>query len=27
MHRFTLQAAVLGARVLNWPEQQLPSSS
>src|SRR6185295_15224651 len=26
MHRFTLQAAVLGARVLNWPEQQLPSS-
>ena len=27
MHRFTLQTAVLGARVLNWPEQQLPSSS
>jgi sugar diacid utilization regulator len=24
-HRFTLQAAVLGAKVLNWPERQLPS--
>jgi sugar diacid utilization regulator len=24
-HRFTLQAAVLGAKALNWPEQQLPS--
>jgi sugar diacid utilization regulator len=23
-HRFTLQAAVLGARVLNWPQEQLP---
>jgi sugar diacid utilization regulator len=23
--RFTLQAAVLGAKALNWPEQQLPS--
>lgn len=22
-HRFTLQAAVLGAKALNWPEQQL----
>jgi len=27
MHRFTLQAAVLGAKVLNWPAQQLPSSN
>ena len=24
-HRFTLQAAVLGAKALNWPDQQLPS--
>jgi sugar diacid utilization regulator len=24
-HRFTLQAAVLGAKVLNWPERQLPT--
>jgi sugar diacid utilization regulator len=24
-HRFTLQAAVLGARALNWPEQPLPA--
>ena len=23
-HRFTLQAAVLGAKVLNWPQEQLP---
>jgi DNA-binding PucR family transcriptional regulator len=23
-HRFTLQAAVLGAKVLNWPQDQLP---
>src|SRR3954470_5006007 len=23
-HRFTLQAAVLGAKVLNWPHEQLP---
>jgi sugar diacid utilization regulator len=23
-HRFTLQAAVLGAQALNWPQQQLP---
>ena len=22
-HRFTLQAAVLGAKVLNWPQEQL----
>ncbi|GIF01042.1 PucR family transcriptional regulator [Paractinoplanes rishiriensis] len=26
-HRFTLQAAVLGARALNWPEQPLPASA
>jgi hypothetical protein len=26
-HRFTLQAAVLGAKALNWPEQQLPTLS
>ena len=26
-HRFTLQAAVLGAKVLNWPEQPLPTSA
>lgn len=26
-HRFTLQAAVLGAKVLNWPERHLPSLS
>jgi sugar diacid utilization regulator len=26
-HRFTLQAAVLGAKVLNWPERQLPNLS
>jgi sugar diacid utilization regulator len=26
-HRFTLQAAVLGARLLGWPEQPLPSGS
>jgi sugar diacid utilization regulator len=25
-HRFTLQAAVLGAKVLNWPEARLPSA-
>ncbi|MCU7730974.1 helix-turn-helix domain-containing protein [Actinoplanes sp. KI2] len=25
-HRFTLQAAVLGARALNWPEQPLPAA-
>jgi sugar diacid utilization regulator len=24
-HRFTLQAAVLGAKVLNWPDQPLPT--
>jgi sugar diacid utilization regulator len=24
-HRFTLQAAVLGARALNWPQQPLPT--
>ena len=24
-HRFTLNAAVLGAKALNWPRQQLPS--
>ncbi|MFC7535362.1 PucR family transcriptional regulator, partial [Actinoplanes sp. GCM10030250] len=24
-HRFTLQAAVLGAKVLNWPEEPLPT--
>jgi DNA-binding PucR family transcriptional regulator len=24
-HRFSLQAAVLGAKALNWPEQQLPT--
>jgi DNA-binding PucR family transcriptional regulator len=23
-HRFTLQAAVLGAKVLNWPQEPLP---
>ena len=23
-HRFTLQAAVLGAKALNWPQEQLP---
>jgi DNA-binding PucR family transcriptional regulator len=23
-HRFALQAAVLGAKVLNWPQEQLP---
>ncbi|MFD0578284.1 PucR family transcriptional regulator [Dactylosporangium darangshiense] len=26
-HRFTLQAAVLGAKVLNWPLETLPSST
>ncbi|HEX8347041.1 MAG TPA: helix-turn-helix domain-containing protein [Actinoplanes sp.] len=26
-HRFTLQAAVLGAKALNWPEQDLPTPS
>jgi sugar diacid utilization regulator len=26
-HRFTLQAAVLGAKVLNWPQEQLHVSS
>jgi sugar diacid utilization regulator len=26
-HRFTLQAAVLGAKVLDWPEQQAPAPS
>ncbi|HTJ39184.1 MAG TPA: helix-turn-helix domain-containing protein [Dactylosporangium sp.] len=26
-HRFTLQAAVLGAKVLNWPFETLPSST
>ncbi|MET7393835.1 helix-turn-helix domain-containing protein [Dactylosporangium sp. NPDC005572] len=25
-HRFTLQAAVLGAKILNWPTEALPSS-
>jgi DNA-binding PucR family transcriptional regulator len=25
-HRFTLQAAVLGAKVLNWPQEQLHAS-
>jgi sugar diacid utilization regulator len=25
-HRFTLQAAVLGAKVLNWPQEPLPTS-
>jgi DNA-binding PucR family transcriptional regulator len=25
-HRFTLQAAVLGARALNWPEQSLTAA-
>ncbi|WP_229074948.1 helix-turn-helix domain-containing protein [Actinoplanes sp. DH11] len=25
-HRFTLQAAVLGARALGWPEQPLPAA-
>ncbi len=25
-HRFTLQAAVLGARALDWPEQSLPAA-
>nr|BFE72664.1 hypothetical protein GCM10020092_059650 [Actinoplanes digitatis] len=24
-HRFTLQAAVLGAKVLNWPQEPLPA--
>jgi sugar diacid utilization regulator len=24
VHRFTLQAAVLGAKALNWPQEQLP---
>ena len=24
-HRFTLQAAVLGAKVLNWPQEPLPT--
>ena len=24
-HRFTLHAAVLGARLLGWPDQQLPT--
>jgi len=24
-HRFTLEAAVLGAKVLTWPETQLPA--
>ncbi|WP_406068490.1 PucR family transcriptional regulator [Micromonospora sp. NBC_01638] len=24
-HRFTLQAALLGARALNWPQQELPT--
>jgi sugar diacid utilization regulator len=26
-HRFTLQAAVLGAKLLDWPEQALPDSA
>jgi DNA-binding PucR family transcriptional regulator len=26
-HRFTLQAAVLGARLLGWPERALPQAS
>ncbi|WP_238005529.1 helix-turn-helix domain-containing protein [Dactylosporangium sp. AC04546] len=26
-HRFTLQAAVLGAKVLNWPAEPLPSTA
>jgi sugar diacid utilization regulator len=26
-HRFTLQAAVLGAKVLNWPQEPLPASA
>ncbi|GAA2358473.1 PucR family transcriptional regulator [Dactylosporangium salmoneum] len=26
-HRFTLQAAVLGAKVLNWPAERLPSTT
>jgi sugar diacid utilization regulator len=26
-HRFTMHAAVLGAKVLNWPQEQLPVSS
>jgi sugar diacid utilization regulator len=26
-HRFTLQAAVLGAKVLNWPQEPLPTSA
>lgn len=26
-HRFTLQAAVLGARALNWPDEPLPAAS
>jgi DNA-binding PucR family transcriptional regulator len=25
-HRFILQAAVLGARALNWPSEQLPTA-
>jgi DNA-binding PucR family transcriptional regulator len=25
-HRFTLQAAVLGARALNWPAEPLPAA-
>ena len=24
-HRLTLQAAVLGAKALNWPQEQLPT--
>jgi DNA-binding PucR family transcriptional regulator len=26
-HRYTLQTAVLGARVLEWPERPLPNSA
>jgi DNA-binding PucR family transcriptional regulator len=26
-HRFTLQAAVLGAKALNWPTQPLPTAA
>ena len=26
-HRFTLQAAVRGAKVLNWPADPLPTSA
>jgi hypothetical protein len=26
-HRFTLHAAVLGAKLLGWPERALPSAS